>query len=477
MHKGRTTGTGRRSHASSRRVWRKLGAGACASALSAGLAAGVPLVGAHAARTPSARTSKASAAYSGKITYWFWGESDIPGITKWMQQRIKTYEKMHPKVSIDLVPQSNTTIISSFKLASQNHSGPDVDTQWATLDTLTPVFSGDVTAMSSLLPKSDIAHWVNTNENTYKGKVWAMPLYLIGVPLVWNKQLFKKAGLNPNVAPKTWSQFLADCKVLKAHGITPFGMGNQDGYFGAWMFAIYMKQQLNSLSQVTRGIANTGNAQSAFENKLKTLYSMMQTLVKDGYINSNVASLNLNQGWQLSPEKKAAMSFTTDGNVLSWAKSVGEANIGVARPPIWGHGSLANTYDVTQSSDEFITSWSPNKKAAATFLNWLHEPTNMVALNKETGAFPADNRFPVSDIKDPLARQLYKLDTTGKSIWLENYLPPQIDSDADIPAGQMILSGSGSPTKAVGVWTTQLNLWRAEQPKQFQQFKAWAASS
>ena len=33
----------------------------------------------------------------------------------------------------------------------------------------------------------------------------AMPLYLIGIPLVWNKQLFRQAGLNPNVGPSTWA--------------------------------------------------------------------------------------------------------------------------------------------------------------------------------------------------------------------------------------------------------------------------------
>ncbi|MDA8291681.1 MAG: extracellular solute-binding protein [Actinomycetota bacterium] len=452
----------------------RVATGLLAGALVAGTASITPFVaGAAGAST----TARAAAGYSGKITYWFWGESDIPGITKWMQQRIAIYEKLHPKVSVDLVPQSNTTIISSFKLAAQSKTGPTIDTQWATLDTLVPAFSGDVAPLNGLVPKSEMSHWINTNENTYKGQVMAMPLYLIGVPLVWNKALFKKAGLNPNKGPATWSQFLSDAKALKAHGITPLGMGNQDGYFGAWMFAIYMKQELNSLSQVTKGIANQGNAQSIFESKLKSLYTMMQALVKDGYVNSNVSSLSLNQGWQLFPEKKAAMSFTTDGNVLSWAKAVGEANIGVGRPPIWGTGSLASTYDVTQSSDEFITSWAPNKQLDANFLAWLHTPSNMAALNKETDAFPADNRFPVSSITDPLARQLYKLDTTGKSIWLENYLPPQVDSDADIPAGQMILSNSGSPAKAVALWTTQLNLWRTEQPTQFQQFKTWAASS
>jgi ABC-type glycerol-3-phosphate transport system substrate-binding protein len=164
------------------------------------------------------------------ITYWFLGEGDIPGITKWMHQRIATYEKANPNITVTLVSQTPTTVETSLQLAAQSKSGPDVDTQWATLPTLQPALDGEVTPISNFLPKSDTSHWLNASENTYQGKIYAMPLYLIGIPLVWNKKLFKEAGLNPNAAPTTWAEFLADCKALKAHGITPIEMGNKEGY-------------------------------------------------------------------------------------------------------------------------------------------------------------------------------------------------------------------------------------------------------
>jgi hypothetical protein len=137
---------------------------------------------------------------------------------------------------------------------------------------------------------------------------------------------------------------------------------------------------------------------------------------------------------------------------------------------------LAKSYDVTQSSDEFITSWSPNPKAAATFLAWLHQPANMNALYAETGAFPADKRFDTSRITNPLAKQLFALDTAGSSIWLENYIPPEVDSNADIPAGQLIISGSGNPAAAVALWNEQITKWRTQQPGELANFKKWAAS-
>lgn len=415
-------------------------------------------------------------AYTGKITYWFWGESDIPGIDKWMSSMVSAYGKLHPKVTINLVPQASDTLIGAFRLAAQSRSGPDIDTQWATLPTLTPYWNKVAVAISDYVPASETSQWLETSENTEGGKIIAMPIYLIGVPLVWNKQLFKEAGLNPNTPPKTWDAFLADCAALKAHGITPFGMGNKDGYFGAWMFAIYLTQELNSLDEIKAAIGNiSGFSMGQFDGLLRNLYAMMQTLVQKGYLNSDVASLDLNQGWQLFPQRKAAMAFTTDGNVRSWGKALGEENIGVDEPPRWGHGKLADSYDVTQSSDEFITSWAPNKAAAAAFLVWLHDPANLKELYAETGAFPADERFPVASITDPLAQQLYRLDTAKTSmIWLENYLPPQVDNDADLPAGELITSKSGTPDQAVEIWNRVIQKWRVQQIPEYRQYRKWA---
>ena len=428
------------------------------------------------AATLTVATADRAAAQAAKITYWWLGESDIPGIDKWMNGMAAAYGKLHPDAHLTIVPQSTDTLIGAFRLAAQSKSGPDIDTQWATLPTLTPYWNKAAVAISDYVAASETSQWVGTAENADDGKVVAVPLYLVGIPLVWNKALFKQAGLDPDRGPATWDEFLSDCAALKSHGITPFGMGNKDGYFGAWMVSIYLTQELNSLDEIKSAIGNTGGFTMAqLDDLLRNLYAAMQDLVQKGYLNADIASLDLEQGWELFPQKRAAMSFTTDGHVLTWAKAVGAENIGVAEPPRWGHGKLAGVYDVTQSSDEFITSWSANKEAAAAFLSWLHQPENMKALYDQTGAFPADKRFPVASITDPLAQQLYKLDTATASVWLENYLPPQVDNDADLPAGELITSKSGGPDQAVEIWNQVIAKWRIQQVPEFQQFKRWAA--
>ena len=162
------------------------------SIMTIAVAAGTLFVAACGGGGSSSATGANGQKYAGNLTYWFWGESDIPGITNWMQGMVAQYEKLHPKVHISLVPQSSSTLIGSFRLAAQSHTGPDIDTQWATLPTLTPYWDKSAVPISDYVPKSETSQWVSTNENISNGKLIAMPLYLIGVPLVWNKQLFAR---------------------------------------------------------------------------------------------------------------------------------------------------------------------------------------------------------------------------------------------------------------------------------------------
>ncbi|MEO7058368.1 MAG: extracellular solute-binding protein [Lapillicoccus sp.] len=61
---------------------------------------------------------------------------------------------------------------------------------------------------------------------TYKGKNYTVPTglsYYTGV--FYNKKIFKDNGIT---VPTTWSQMVAACDALKAHGIVPFGIAGKD---------------------------------------------------------------------------------------------------------------------------------------------------------------------------------------------------------------------------------------------------------
>jgi ABC-type glycerol-3-phosphate transport system substrate-binding protein len=180
--------------------------------------------------------------------------------------------------------------------------------------------------------------------------------------------------------------------------------------------------------------------------KYSAFYNLLADLKKKGYLNSDVASISFDQGLNLFERKKVAMSWVTDGHVSSAAKALGGAKaMGVSSIPVWGKGKLATSYDTTQSSSAFITSWSKHPRAAAQFLTFLHSAQALKAWYKATGVFPADKRFPASLFKDPIAKKQLALNLSPVSVWPENFLPPQVDGNADLPVGELITSGSGTP--------------------------------
>jgi raffinose/stachyose/melibiose transport system substrate-binding protein len=410
---------------------------------------------------------------SANLTYWYWAESDAPGANSWLKKEVALYEKAHPKVKISIVLQSTDTLTSAFTTAAQTKSGPDIATQWATLPVLTPAWNGASVPISDYVPASEIKNWIGTAENKSEGKIWAMPQYLLGIPFIWNKAMFKKAGLNPNKGPKTWAEFLADAKKLKAAGFTPFGMGNKDGYGGAWFFSLIGKQNLNSMDELKA--AMIGKA-SFSQPKYSAFYNLLADLKKKGYLNSDVASIGFDQGLNLFEQKKVAMQWVTDGHVTSAAKTLGGVKaMGIGSIPVWGKGKLATSYDTTQSSSAFITSWSKHPRAAAQFLTFLHSAQALKAWYKATGVFPADKRFPASLVTDPIAKKQLALNLSPVSVWPENFLPPQVDGNADLPAGTMITSGSGTPADAIKLWEREISKWKAQHPDEYKNYVKWAS--
>jgi raffinose/stachyose/melibiose transport system substrate-binding protein len=426
---------------------------------------------AKAPEQPGAKGSAADDPEHASLTYWYWGESDAPGANDWMKARVAEYHTAHPGVTIKLVPQSTDTLIGAFATAAQTKSGPDIATQWATIPVLSQAWSGAITAISDLVPDDQRKNWIGVQENTDRGKLWGVPLYVIGIPLAYNKTLFTRAGLSK--PPATFDELLSACAALKRVGITPIGGGNKDGYFGAWFFSNFGKQQLDDTGALKQAI--TGE-QDIAGPKFMGFYGALETLQKNGCFNDDIASLTLDQGMSKFASGKAAMAWGTDGIVNSWAVKLGANTVGVARTPVWGKGKLATVHNTTQSSTAFITSWSKHPRAAAQFLTWLHEPANLASWYTATGIFPADSRFSSSSLTSDLAKTLWEFDSSPGAVWLENYLPPQVDGDGDLAGGQKVTSG-GSAADAAATFTAAVTKWRKQGTREVQDYTTWAKGS
>jgi ABC-type glycerol-3-phosphate transport system substrate-binding protein len=406
-----------------------------------------------------------------ELTFWYWAESDAPGADKWMADTVAAYQKVKPNVKVTVVAQSTDTLISGFQSAVTAGSGPDIASQWATGPVLGFVWQNALVPISDYVPKSETDNWLNLNENTYNGKVWGVPMYLIGIGVMYNKDLFQKAGVTPPSGDRwTWDEFIAACDKLKAAGITPFANGDKDGYHGAWFFANIGMQSLDSTEDLRQAVIGKASFK---DPKYTGYYQKLDDMVKKGYINSDVMSLTLDQGERLFWDGKAAMAWGSDGMIKQAISSLGEDKVGLMRPPKAGTGKLADAGNATQSISFLITKWSKHPQEAADFLAFLHSSDRLVAWYKATGVVAADKRFDTSLVTSPNLKKMLQWETTGTQVWLENYLPGQVDSDADLPAGQLIYSQSGSPADAADLWDRTAGSWRTQHPDELKNWENW----
>ena len=169
-----------------------------------------------ASSTPAAgATSAAASGEKVDLTMWFWGDARRTGRQQGARRRrdgVRGGEPEHHDQGRRAGHRHLHRHLPGRRRGAK--SGPDIGAQWATGPVLTQVWGGAVTAISDLVPADEVAHWLNTSENTYDGKVWAMPLYLIGIPWVFNKTLLAQAGIT--TAPATWADVINACKALRA---------------------------------------------------------------------------------------------------------------------------------------------------------------------------------------------------------------------------------------------------------------------
>jgi multiple sugar transport system substrate-binding protein len=167
--------------------------------------------------------SASSGSGSGKVTgtVTLWARDSEKGFINLLAD---AYNKSHDaKVRVTVVPSGN--FVQKFGTASAGGSGPDV----ASIDLVfLPFFASkgvleDITSVEDSLPYKDSLSAAHRKLATYNGKTYALPFTAEASVTFWNKDLFKKAGLNPNKPPTNYAEMMADAKKIRALGGDTYG--------------------------------------------------------------------------------------------------------------------------------------------------------------------------------------------------------------------------------------------------------------
>jgi raffinose/stachyose/melibiose transport system substrate-binding protein len=403
------------------------------------------------------------------LTMWWWGEQEAAGAKKWLADTVKLYEKKHPNVTIKTVLQTTDGLIPSFKAAAAAKKGPDIEYFWGGIWSLDDAWAGNTKPVSDYIPMSELKHYLNIREDTYKGKVWTAPWYVQpSFPVLYRKDVLAKAGVKP---PTTWSQLMTACAKLDAKGIIPMAGGIKDGWFGGWLYSLIGAQNLRSLGDL---LAAVGGQKKFTDPEFATWWQRLQDMRDHKCWNNDINSQQLYQGQQEWAQGKAAMTITAGSDVKKFVKQVGVSKVGVMAMPKWANGPFAGKLGAT-SQTVGITAWTKYPEVDADFIMFMHTPERMAAWFKTTGAFPADDRFNAKLITLPQQKALFAMLKHGAP-YLENFIPTELDSKANFGEAQLLLGGSIDAQQAAAETEKIAQRIRLTQRATIGNFKTWASS-
>jgi len=409
--------------------------------------------------------SRAASAQAKEMDMWYWGEQELPGLQKYVNDSVARYKAATVKPML----QDTAVVISQFQTAAAAGNAPDVQYLWNGIYHMESVWLGYLKGLKSLI-KPDILEASNpTLLSHFGGDIYRTGWYPLPMFWCYNKTLFEKAGLDPENPPKTWDELLAACDKLKASGIEPLGGGIQDGYWSEWYITHSLPQQLDSLGEAVELFIGDKDFR---DPKYHEHWVKLEELKKKGFLNKDMSSLELYPGIDLVVAGKVAIGQTIGTRLPADSKATG-GKIGYMTMPVFGKGKLAGV-PVVDVQGLGISTNAEDPAAAAAFLEFLQSPDQLKAFWEATNWLPSNTTFDPSVIQDASVRGLWQNWGLKPNISnVTNLMPGQFYERAAIPTGQQIVAGTLTGEQAGELAAKTAQEWRDFNPDMVENYRKW----
>lgn len=219
--------------------------------------------------------------------------------------------------------------------------------------------------------------------STSDGKMLSMPFNSSTAVMYYNKDAFRKAGLDPEKPPVTWPEFFEDAKKLKASGM-------EGGFTTNWISWIQL-ESFSAWHNIAFGTRNNGfdglDTQLVFNNPIVTRHF------------ENLYSMAKDKVFIYGGRENKANPLFTSGQVGLHFESIGgygnmKANckfdFGVARLPYYPDvpGAPQNSIIGGASLWVFNGKSKAEYKAVADFFSFISQPEIQAFWHQQTGYLP-----------------------------------------------------------------------------------------
>ncbi len=167
-------------------------------------------------------------------------------LTKIVDSMVEEFEKKNPDIDVNAIYAGNYNDARIKSLAALKAGKP------AQLAVMFSIDIYDLIEQDAIIPFSDVVkskedkQWLDSfypalmENGTTLGKVWGIPFQRSTIVMYYNKDAFKKAGLDPNKPPKNWDEMVSMGKKLTNDN--QWGVMIPSTGYPYWMFGALAKQ-------------------------------------------------------------------------------------------------------------------------------------------------------------------------------------------------------------------------------------------
>ena len=314
---------------------------------------------------------------SGSLTWWDTSDDTNEGPA--FQQLIDKFEKEYPDVDVtrQYVPFDQAQ--NKFKTAAEAGSGaPDIlraEVAWV------PEFAslGHLYALDGTAALEDSDDYFETplSSNVFDGQTYGVPQVTDSLALLYNKELFEKAGIDS--PPATWDEVAEAAKALKSEANVDGLFINPGGYFllpfmygeGGDMVDTESQEIVVNSEANVNGITTAADlvkSGAAVKPPAADAYAAMMTAFNEGKV-----GMIINGPWEVNNIRNAP-DF---GGIENLGIAPVPAGSETAGAPVGGHN-----YVVYSGMDE------AKAEAAIAFISFMNSAESQAFLADELGLLP-----------------------------------------------------------------------------------------
>jgi ABC-type glycerol-3-phosphate transport system substrate-binding protein len=404
---------------------------------------------------------------------WFWGEDEAPGLTDFLKWVGEEYTKrVDPKVTWEVTHLDIDQIYTGFYAAVEAKDAPEIHTLWGGVLGLEPAWAGLLAPISDYVSEETLSkiHPVNRHDGYWNGKDWLIPLYLNPWPLVINKQVWRKSGLDPDNLPTTWKGFMAAIRKIRAAGFTPWCVGIKDGFYGTWFPAILQFQLYNSPADYHRAIIGEERLdQPPHSNR----WYQVQELRDNGAFNPDANSLSLAEGQDLFLKGDVAIIHASGNAYIALLfKTLGEENLKLWIPPLDSTAYNAGKIPIS-TQPVAIPKVAKYKEDAGKFLEFFYTREIQNEMYRRIHVFSGSTELDRNLMTTSMEKAIYDMamNTPGMCyVWQH----PGALEEESYAITQKLLAGDINAAEAAKQWEQTAVKWRKENPEMVKNFRIWA---